>query len=293
MIISMTGFGRGDASDNGYSATVEIKSLNSRYLDIYSRLPQQLQDKELELKEILQNRINRGKLNVSVHLTESNNGSLNLQVDTKKVEEYLQLLKQVQEITGIVEPIKLKDLFHIGDIFVTKEDDEEALNLKWGLVKTALNKAIDNLVAMRTREGGQLKADLIKRLDAIFDNLVEIETTSAGKVEETRDKLKERVSQLIEDENINPERLDSEIAIMADKMDITEEIVRMKSHIKFFKDAIEQKEAAGRRLNFLTQEMNRELNTIGSKASDASIAHHVVRSKETLEQIREQIQNVE
>ncbi len=289
----MTGFGRGDASDNGYSATVEIKSLNSRYLDIYMRLPQQLQDKELEIKEILQNRINRGKLNVSVHLIENNSLTSAMQVDTEKVEEYVALLKQVQDIAGMSDPITLKDLVQIGELFISKEEDEETLSFKWGVVKNALSIAIDNLVAMRTREGGQLKADLIKRLDSISQNLDKIENTSAGKVEETRTKLKERIAQLLEDENINTERLDTEIAILADKMDITEEIVRMKSHIKFFKSAIEQEEAAGRRLNFLTQEMNRELNTIGSKANDADIAHFVVRAKETLEQIREQIQNVE
>ncbi|HCT54705.1 MAG TPA: YicC family protein, partial [Balneola sp.] len=124
-------------------------------------------------------------------------------------------------------------------------------------------------------------------------NLKDIEKVSNGRVEEIRNKLRDRIQQLFDDENFDKERLETEVAVIADKMDITEEIVRMRAHLKFFIEAIEQAEPAGRRLNFLTQEMNRELNTIGSKANDSEIAHHVVRSKETLEQIREQVQNVE
>ena len=152
---------------------------------------------------------------------------------------------------------------------------------------------MENLIAMRTQEGNQLKNDLIERIENIEANLKDIEKVTNGRVEEIRNKLRERIQQLFDDENFDKERLETEVAVIADKMDITEEIVRMRAHLKFFIEAIEQAEPAGRRLNFLTQEMNRELNTIGSKANDSEIAHHVVRSKETLEQIREQVQNVE
>ncbi|MEP1120176.1 MAG: YicC/YloC family endoribonuclease [Balneola sp.] len=289
----MTGFGRGEAADNGLSATVEIKSLNSRYLDLSIRLPQRLQDKELILKELVQKTISRGKLNINVHVTESDSGEPHIKVDEVKVKAYALILREVQEAAGIEGNLNVRNITGFGDVFITKEDDEEILAQKWAVALKALNAAVENLVAMRTQEGDQLKSDLTERIESIESNLKDIEKVSDGRVGEVRNKLRERIQQLFDDENFDKERLETEVAVIADKMDITEEIVRMRAHLKFFIEAIEQPEPAGRRLNFLTQEMNRELNTIGSKANDSEIAHHVVRSKETLEQIREQVQNVE
>ncbi len=293
MIISMTGFGRGEATENGITATVEIKSLNSRYLDLSIRLPQRLQDKELILKELVQKTISRGKLNINVHVTESDSGEPHIKVDEVKVKAYARILREVQEAAGIEGGLNVRNITGFGDVFITQEDDEEILAEKWAIALKALNSAVENLIAMRTQEGNQLKNDLIERIENIEANLKDIEKVTNGRVEEIRNKLRERIQQLFDDENFDKERLETEVAVIADKMDITEEIVRMRAHLKFFIEAIEQAEPAGRRLNFLTQEMNRELNTIGSKANDSEIAHHVVRSKETLEQIREQVQNVE
>lgn len=293
MIISMTGFGRGEATENGITATVEIKSLNSRYLDLSIRLPQRLQDKELILKELVQKTISRGKLNINVHVTESDSGEPHIKVDEVKVKAYARILREVQEAAGIEGGLNVRNITGFGDVFITQEDDEEILTEKWAVALKALNSAVENLIAMRTQEGNQLKNDLIERIENIEANLKDIEKVTNGRVEEIRNKLRERIQQLFDDENFDKERLETEVAVIADKMDITEEIVRMRAHLKFFIEAIEQAEPAGRRLNFLTQEMNRELNTIGSKANDSEIAHHVVRSKETLEQIREQVQNVE
>ena len=293
MIISMTGFGRGEATENGITATVEIKSLNSRYLDLSIRLPQRLQDKELILKELVQKTISRGKLNINVHVTESDSGEPHIKVDEVKVKAYARILREVQEAAGIEGGLYVRNITGFGDVFITQEDDEEILAEKWAVALKALNSAVENLIAMRTQEGNQLKNDLIERIENIEANLKDIEKVTNGRVEEIRNKLRERIQQLFDDENFDKERLETEVAVIADKMDITEEIVRMRAHLKFFIEAIEQAEPAGRRLNFLTQEMNRELNTIGSKANDSEIAHHVVRSKETLEQIREQVQNVE
>ena len=293
MIISMTGFGRGEATENGITATVEIKSLNSRYLDLSIRLPQRLQDKELILKELVQKTISRGKLNINVHVTESDSGEPHIKVDEVKVKAYARILREVQEAAGIEGSLNVRNITGFGDVFITQEDDEEILEKKWSVALKALNSAVESLIAMRTQEGNQLKNDLIERIENIEANLKDIEKVTNGRVEEIRNKLRERIQQLFDDENFDKERLETEVAVIADKMDITEEIVRMRAHLKFFIEAIEQAEPAGRRLNFLTQEMNRELNTIGSKANDSEIAHHVVRSKETLEQIREQVQNVE
>ena len=293
MIISMTGFGRGEAADNGLNATVEIKTLNSRFLDVSIRLPQQLQQKELELKELFQKSIKRGKLNVSVNLAQQDNTEPKIQVDTDKVKSYKKILTEVQEAAGISEPITIKNIISFGDVFISEEEDEQAVEAKWKLVQKATQNAIEKLMEMRMQEGGQLKKDLLSRVSAIEESVTQILTITEGRADEVRKKLHDRIRQLVEDENLDEERLELEVAILADKMDITEETVRLASHLKFFTEAIEQPEPAGRRLNFLTQEINRELNTIGSKANDSGIAHHVVRAKEMLEQIREQVQNVE
>lgn len=293
MIISMTGFGRGEAADNGLNATVELKTLNSRYLDVTTRLPQRLQHKELELKEVIQKSVSRGKLNVSIYISEKDTGEPSIQIDEVKVKAYVKLLNQLRETAGIDKALDIKNITSFGDVFVSKEEDEESLAKKWELVKKATESALINLMEMRTQEGNQLKSDLSDRIEAIDSALDDIIVITDGRREEIRKKLHERIKSLIEDENLDEDRLEMEVVIMADKMDITEETVRLRAHLKFFMEAIEQPEPAGRRLNFLTQEINRELNTIGSKANDSEIAHHVVKAKEMLEQIREQVQNVE
>lgn len=289
----MTGFGRGEASENGITSTVEIKSLNSRYLDLSIRLPQRLQDKELEVKELVQKTINRGKLNITVYLSESETGEPSIRVDEKKVKGYSRILDNLREAAGISDPISIKDITQFGDVFINEEEDEEVLEQKWKVVEKALSEAVESLLKMRTQEGSQLKNDLVDRIEFIDENLEIITKETAGRAEDARDKLMERINNLIEEDKIDPERLELEVAILVDKMDVTEEIVRLRSHLKFFIEAVEQPEPAGRRLNFLTQEINRELNTIGSKANNSDIAQYVVKCKEALEQIREQVQNVE
>lgn len=289
----MTGFGRGEASENGITATVEIKSLNSRYLDLSIRLPQRLQDKELEVKELVQKTINRGKLNITVYLSESETGEPSIRVDEKKVKGYSKILNNLREAAGISDPISIKDITQFGDVFINEEEDEEVLEQKWKVAEKALQEAVESLLKMRTQEGSQLKNDLVDRIEFIDENLEIITKETAGRAEDARDKLLERINNMIEEDKIDPERLELEVAILVDKMDVTEEIVRLRSHLKFFIEAVEQPEPAGRRLNFLTQEINRELNTIGSKANNSDIAQYVVKCKEALEQIREQVQNVE
>ncbi|MEQ9265362.1 MAG: YicC/YloC family endoribonuclease [Balneolaceae bacterium] len=293
MIISMTGFGRGEATDNGLIATVEIKTLNSRYLDITTRLPQRLQQKELVLKELIQKTISRGKLNVNVYLSEQDTEGPQLEVDEKKIKAYAKLLNEVRNAAGIEAPLNLRNITSFSDIYISKVDDEEELARKWNLVNQATEQAITRLMEMRTQEGNQLRKDLEERIAAIDSILEEILVITDGRAIEVRNKLHERIKQLVDDESLDNERLEMEVAILADKMDITEETVRLRAHLKFFIEAIELPEPAGRRLNFLTQEVNRELNTIGSKANDSGIAHLIVKSKEMLEQIREQVQNVE
>ncbi|HKK24239.1 MAG TPA: YicC/YloC family endoribonuclease [Gracilimonas sp.] len=293
MIISMTGFGRGETTENGITATVEIKSLNSRYLDVSTRLPQRLQDRELEAKELVQEYVNRGKINITVNVSEADSAGLSIAVDTNKVVGYSQIIKELKEAAGIDEPITIRDITQFNDVFINKEEDEEILEEKWNVAEKALQEALRSLLKMRTQEGDQLKNDLIDRIDFIDENIEIITKETNGRADETREKLLERINNLVDEDKIDPERLEMEVAILVDKMDVTEEIVRLRSHLKFFKEAVEQPEPAGRQLNFLTQEINRELNTIGSKANNSEIAQYVVKCKEALEQIREQVQNVE
>ena len=289
----MTGFGRGETTENGITATVEIKSLNSRYLDVSTRLPQRLQDRELEAKELVQEYVNRGKINITVNVSEADSAGLSIAVDTNKVVGYSQIIKELKEAAGIDEPITIRDITQFNDVFINKEEDEEILEEKWNVAEKALQEALRSLLKMRTQEGDQLKNDLIDRIDFIDENIEIITNETNGRADETREKLLERINNLIDEDKIDPERLEMEVAILVDKMDVTEEIVRLRSHLKFFKEAVEQPEPAGRQLNFLTQEINRELNTIGSKANNSEIAQYVVKCKEALEQIREQVQNVE
>lgn len=289
----MTGFGRGEASANGITATLEIKSLNSRYCDISIRLPQALQDYELKLRELVQEKVERGKVNVNVRLDMQATGEPEVTFDKKLLKGYRDLLQTMQKEAGIEEPIRLEHLMNFNEIFVSRETDEETIEACWELVKNAAGDALENLNRMRHQEGEQLKNDLDSRVQHIDDHLETIKTLVKDRVPEARDKLLERIQSLIDDDSFDKERLELEVAVLADKMDVTEEIVRLQSHIKFFRQALGQNQSVGRRLNFLLQEMNREINTIGSKANSSEISHHVVQVKETLEKIREQVQNIE
>lgn len=295
MIISMTGFGRGEACANGVTAMVELKTLNSRYLDINVRLPQQFQDKELQFKETLTQHISRGKLNVSIHMEDTEFQRQAPVVDAQKLANYMQILQEIQTTIGTDAKIELNQLLQFNDLIAQPEPvhDPEHDKLCWSVIQQANSMAIEKLMEMKRQEGAQLKDDINSRILGIQEALNQIQQTTNGRGEDLKKKLQERISSLLDDEKIDPDRLEMEVALMADKMDITEETVRLAAHLKFFTEAIESDEHAGRRLNFLTQEINRELNTIGSKANDSSIAHEVVKAKEMLEQIREQVQNIE
>ncbi|MDZ7657877.1 YicC/YloC family endoribonuclease [Fodinibius sp.] len=293
MITSMTGFGRGEASENGITVTVELKSVNSRYLDISLRLPQSLQDKELDIKEILQDHVERGKVNVSVRVDKSETGEPEITFNKKLVEGYKQLLNELRDAANIEAPITLQTLLEFNDIFEQREDDEETRKQIWELAQKAVEDAALELKDMRLQEGSQLENDLNQRIDHIEEMLNIVMDKVDGRSEEIKEDLVERINELIDSDKIDPDRLEMEVAVLVDKMDITEEIVRTQSHIKFFREAVNNDNSVGRRLNFLSQEINREINTIGSKANDSEISQYIVKAKESLEQIREQVQNVE
>lgn len=293
MITSMTGFGRGEASENGITVTVELKSVNSRYLDISLRLPQSLQNHELDIKELLQQHVKRGKVNVSIRVDKSDTGEPEITFNENLVQGYKEMLNDLRKAAGIKEPITLKTFLEFNDIFESRKDDEETKEQIWMLAQQAIEEAGEELKNMRLQEGSQLENDLNQRIDHIEEMLNIVMDKVEGRSEQVKEDLIERINELIESDKIDPDRLEMEVAVLVDKMDITEEIVRTQSHIKFFREAVNNDNAVGRRLNFLSQEINREINTIGSKANDSEISQYIVKAKESLEQIREQVQNVE
>jgi len=293
MITSMTGFGRGDFSSDGFHVTAEVKTLNSRYLDISIRLPQSLQHKEFDLKDVIQKYVSRGKINVNVNLDKSKTGIPNITYSPEMVKSYIEILEGIRRESNLTEPVQVRDILRFEDIFVQREDDPETVKEIWKCTVEATKSALQAANKMRSQEGAELKDDLAALLDDISGLLNDIGSAARANASQVKEKLRKRIEELVQDEKINDDRLEMEVALLVDKMDINEEIVRLNSHIKFFNDALEDNENVGRRLNFLCQEINRELNTIGSKSSDSIIAHHVVIGKEKLEQMREQVQNIE
>lgn len=293
LISSMTGYGRAELTKRGVTASVEVRSVNSRYLEVTTRLPRSLSHREKDVKEIIRSFMSRGSLNVTVKIEKESNGETPLKINTSAAKSYFRLLNDLRKTVKVRERVKLEHLLNFSEI-LEPVDIEEADTKEWEQVEETIRKALDQLNAMRMNEGKELAKDFEKRIRWIDETLNEIERLSVNRIPEERKRLQERVAQLLQDKSVvDQNRLELEIALLADKLDITEECVRYRTHNKFFLDAIKSEESPGRKLNFLIQEMNREANTIGSKANDAAIAHLVVKLKEELERIREQLQNIE
>jgi uncharacterized protein (TIGR00255 family) len=293
MITSMTGYGRGESRKKGYSAVVEIRSVNSRFLEVSTRMPRGLSSREQEVKEILRQSILRGSLNVSVKTEKEKSSSGELKVDAPTARAYHRLLTDLGKAVKIKEKVTLEHLLHFSDILQPIEADESDES-EWLVVKDALKKAAKSIQDMRSREGKSLEKDLKSRLQTMKQIIDTIESDGNARIPQERVRLRAKVAELVEDPRIIDEkRLELEIAILSEKLDISEECVRFRSHLDVFHEAMKGAEQSGRKLNFLVQEMNREVNTIGSKVNDASVQHRVVSLKEELERVREQLQNVE
>ncbi len=292
MVTSMTGFGRGEVTTDGLTATVEVRGVNSRFLEVSSRLPRTLNLREGEIKEIIRRHVVRGKISIVVSIERNNGESTALRINPSTARTYYRLLSDLKKALRLRETIKLEHLLQFSDI-LEQEVGASADEAEWEVTRRALESALLGFQQMRTQEGGELEVDFRSRIGVLSRRLDEVEALSRGQVPLERERLRERIKQLIEVERIDENRLELEIALLADRLDVTEECVRFRSHNKFFLEALGGKEAAGRRLNFLVQEMNREVNTIGSKSSGQEISHIVVGMKEELEKIREQLQNVE
>jgi uncharacterized protein (TIGR00255 family) len=292
MISSMTGYGHGEASGEGIMAIAEVRSVNSRYFEVNTRLPRSLSLRENDVREIVRAKAGRGKINVVVSIERESGDAIPLKINKSAAKSYIKLLNDLRKTSGIKEKVTLDHLLKFSEVIEAGEL-ESADEKEWAVAEKALSGALDELRLMRQKEGNELRKDLESRIQSLEGKIELIEKLSKESIPEQRDRLRERVQQLLTSGTVDENRLELEIAFLADKLDVTEECVRFRSHNKFFLEALINEESAGRKLNFLVQEMNREANTVGSKAANATIAHHVVEIKEELEKVREQLQNVE
>ena len=292
MIKSMTGFGRGHKVLNGRDITVEIRAVNHRYYEFSARLPRSLGYIEDKLKSMLQGRINRGKVEVSVLVCNVAAADEKITINKEIVRDYVEALRSVKDEFSLQDDLSLSNILRIPDAFtvVKEETDEEQL---WEDIKSAAEEALEHFIAMREAEGERMKQDVMSRLDRIEEWVGTVEQRSPMIVEEYRRKLYDKMCEVLESTSIDENRILMEAGIFSEKTAVDEETVRLRSHIAQFRTMLESGEPVGRKLDFLVQEMNRETNTIGSKVQDIEVTRIVVDQKSEIEKIREQIQNIE
>lgn len=292
MIKSMTGFGRGEFAENNRKFTVEIKSVNHRYLDINIKMPKALNFFETSIRSELKSYISRGKVDVYISYEDFSEKTSTVRYNREVAEEYLTYLKQMAEDFHLDNDIRVSTLSKFPEIFTMEEADIDEAEL-WKELQSAVIGAARIFVDARTLEGGRLRDDLIEKLDGILSLVEFIEERSPQIISEYRRKLEERVRELLSEVTVDEGRLLTEVTIFADKVCVDEEIVRLRSHIETAKDTLLKGGSVGRKLDFIAQEMNREANTILSKANDLELSNCAIELKTEIEKVREQIQNIE
>lgn len=292
MIKSMTGFGRATGEKDGYIISVELKSVNHRYFEFNCRLPRQYGFAEEKLKSYVNSKVSRGKVDCFLGIEALDTDNADVVVNHTLASAYIKAMNELAQEYSLKNDISSVSVSRFPDVFVLKKADEDEEKL-WGYIKEVADEAIEKFVAMRETEGEQMKKDVLSRADYILDCVSFIENRSPQTVKEYNDKLIARVHELIGDATLDEGRIIQEVAIYADKVAVAEETVRLRSHISQLKAFLESSEPVGRKMDFLVQEINRETNTIGSKACDVEIARKVVDIKAEVEKIREQIQNIE
>ena len=292
MVKSMTGYGRAEDILNGCTITVELRSVNNRYLDCNVRMPRLYLFAEETIKSRVQNTISRGKVDVFVTLDATEGEQVQVSVNQPLADGYYAALKELAGRYGLSQDISVSLLSRFPDVLLA-EKAEEDVEQRAQDICTVLDRALADFDQMRTREGARLEADVLSRANRIEELVGQVEERSPQTVSEYRAKLEARMKEVLENTQLDPARILTEAAIFADKVAVDEETVRLRSHIGQLRHMLEQGGATGRKLDFLIQEFNREANTIGSKCSDLDIARHVVDIKAEIEKIREQVQNIE
>jgi len=291
MMKSMTGYGKVSKSRNGKNIEVEIRSLNSKTLDVHTKMPIALNSKDLEVRSMIAAGLERGKVDVSVTLTTDATAD-NLRINEQLLEAYFNKTIEISRKLGVEmdQSLLLTTLLRFPD--VQKVDQEEEIEDEWALTREAVEEAIKGLDEFRIQEGQNLKADFIKRVKLILSYLDEVEPLADARVGIIRERILQRFEELKGTVDVDSNRLEQELIFYIEKLDITEEKVRLRNHCKYFIENIDADESTGKKLGFIAQEMGREINTLGSKANDAEIQKIVVKMKDELEKIKEQVLNI-
>ncbi|MBQ1518361.1 MAG: YicC family protein [Ruminococcus sp.] len=292
MLKSMTGYGRTQKILNGRDILVEIRSVNHRYYEYSSRIPRTYNYIDEKLKALLKNSISRGKVEASVTINNIEGKDTEIAINKGVAEGYITALRSISDEFGLKDDLALSKLIKLPDIFTVQKtpDDEEQV---WNDVAEVAREAVAKFVEMRSTEGERLKKDITEKADGILRMVMEVERLSPITVENYRNRLYKKLSEVLENKDIDEQRILTEAAVFSEKIAVDEETVRLRSHISQLKNMLDSDEAIGRKLDFIVQEMNREVNTIGSKAQDLNITKIVVDMKAEIEKIREQIQNIE
>jgi len=292
MIKSMTGFGRAQETVDGMTVTVELKSVNHRYFEFTAKVPRTYGFLEEKLKSFLNARVSRGKMECYVTIENLEESDMEVIVNPSLAKGYVDALRALSETFGLKEDYSAISIAKFPDVLTLRKApaDEEKI---WNAVQKVTELAVERFVTMRETEGEKLRADILSKADTILEHVAFVESRSPQTVREYHEKLRQRMEELLENTQVDEQRLLTEAAIFADKVAVDEETVRLRSHISQLREFLNADEPIGRKLDFLVQEMNRESNTIGSKAQDVEIAKRVIAIKAEVEKIREQVQNIE
>lgn len=292
MIKSMTGFGRCEVSEGDRKITVEMKSVNHRYLDVSMKMPKKLNFFDSSIRAILKKYIQRGKVDVYISYEDLSEGNASLTYHPGIAAQYVEYFRQMEEQFGLTNDIQVSVLARCPEVLVMEEQQEDEKEI-WHLLEQAVHGACEKFVEARVHEGEALKDDLMQKLDEILETVAFVEERFPQILSEYREKLRAKVRELFADAQIDENRLATEVTIFADKICVDEEIVRLRSHVEAVKAALETGGSIGRKLDFIAQEMNREANTILSKSADLEVTNRAITLKTEIEKVREQIQNIE
>ena len=293
MIRSMTSFGRSNSEEGKKRVfTVEMKSVNSRYLDVNIRMPKSIISLEEEIRKMISNSLNRGKVDVFINIKNYNEGAGVPKVDINLAQGYLQCLKEIEEKLNIKNDISVMQIARFPEV-ITMIEEEDKIDEIWEELKPLISSSLDMMINMRELEGEKLKEDILTKINQIEELVSKVEEFADSIPKVFKQKLEERLKDLLGNVEVDENRIATEVCILADKATVDEEIIRLNSHINQVRETLKLNEPIGRKLDFIVQEMNRETNTIGSKSSDIKMTNIVIDIKNILEKIREQVQNIE
>lgn len=293
MVKSMTGYGRGESAAGEKRYVAEIKTVNNRYRELVVRAPKTLQAVEEDVRAVLSEGFKRGRVETVLQsIKEGEEGEYELELNIPLVRSYLRIFSRLREEFGLEEKARADDLCRMKDVILMKSEEVDVVEARAAALE-AVRLALDACDHMRTKEGGAIAQDFLKRIDFIEGYILEIEERAPLVVREYTKRLRQRIEQMLQGSDLDENRLIQEVALFADRSDITEELVRARSHLDQFRSVMSQKDAIGRKLEFLLQELLREINTVSAKASDSVISSRAVEIKSEIERLREQVQNVE